>query len=54
MGVSESSQKTAMNHYKRLCQMFLVVLIARVKVNVVIILNVFICIIIAEPRIKII
>ena len=53
MGVSESSQKTAMNHYKSLYQMFQVVSTARVNQDAAIISNVLICIIIVEQRIKI-
>ena len=54
MGVSESSQKTAMNHYKSLYQMFWVVSTARVNQDAASISNVLIYIIIVEQRIKII
>ena len=54
MGVSESSQKAVMNHYKSLYQMFWVVSTARVNQDAASISNVLIYIIIVEQRIKII
>ncbi len=54
MGVSESSQKTVMNHYKSLYQMFWVVSTARVNQDAASISKLLIYIIIAGQRIKII